>query len=97
MQRIRIGRKNWMFYGSDVHAEAAAAVFSLVASCRLHGLDPELYLDEVMRVLPYWPPKRFIELAPKHWRATRAALDAAELERPIGVITVPAAPGTTAD
>ena len=44
-----------------------------------------------MRVLPYWPRERYIELAPKRWRATRATLDAAELEKPIGVITVPAA------
>jgi hypothetical protein len=29
-----------MFYGSDTHAEAAAAIFSIIASCRLHGLDP---------------------------------------------------------
>jgi hypothetical protein len=31
-----------MFYGSDTHAESAAAIFSVVASCRLHSLDPEL-------------------------------------------------------
>jgi transposase len=50
-----VGRKNWMFYGSDVHAEAAAALFSLIASCRLHRLDAERYLSEVARVVPYWP------------------------------------------
>ena len=96
LRKVVVGRKNWMFYGSDVHAEAAAAVFSIVASCRLHGLDPELYLDEVMRVLPYWPRERYIELAPKRWRATRATLDPAELERPIGVISVPVALPATA-
>jgi hypothetical protein len=41
-----------MFYGSNSHAESAAAIFSLVASCRLHGIDPEQYFDEVMRALP---------------------------------------------
>ena len=41
-----------MFYGSDTHAESAAAIFSVIASCRLHSLDPEQYLDEVLRVLP---------------------------------------------
>jgi hypothetical protein len=44
-----------MFYGSDTHAEAAAAIFSVIASCRLHRLDPFPYLDEILRVLPYWP------------------------------------------
>ena len=90
LRKVVVGRKNWMFYGSDTHAEAAAAIFSLVASCRLHRLDPELYLDEVMRVLPYWPRDRFIELAPNRWRATRSALDPDELAMPIGPISVPA-------
>jgi len=96
LRKVVVGRKNWMFYGSDVHAEAAAAIFSLVASCRLHRLDPELYLDEVMRVLPYWPRERYIELAPNHWRATRAALDPKELALPIGPITVPSVLAATA-
>lgn len=96
LRKVVVGRKNWMFYGSDVHAEAAASIFSLVASCRLHRLDPELYLDEVMRVLPYWPRERYIDLAPNRWRATRAGLDPKELELPIGPITVPAVPAATA-
>jgi len=60
-----------MFYGGDSHAESAA-IFSLIASCRLHGIDPQLYLDEVMRLLPYWPKERYLELVPKYWRGTRA-------------------------
>jgi hypothetical protein len=40
LRKIVVGRKSWMFYGSDTHAEAAAAIFSVIASCRLHGLDP---------------------------------------------------------
>jgi len=44
-----------MFYGSDTHAESAAAIFSIIASCRLHKLDPEQYLDEIFRILPFWP------------------------------------------
>jgi transposase len=90
LRKIVVGRKAWMFYGSDVHAQAAAAVFSLVASCRLHSLDPEQYLDEVMRVLPYWPDSRYLELAPNHWAATRTKLLPAELEAPFGSFTVPA-------
>ena len=84
-----VGRKNWMFYGSDSHAESAAAIFSLIASCRLHSIDPQQYLDEVMRVLPYWPKHRYLELAPKYWRATRSNLDPAELDALLCPITVP--------
>lgn len=90
LRKVVVGRKNWMFYASDLHAEAAAAIFSVVASCRLHRLDPEAYIDEVLRILPYWPRERYLELAPKYWAATRATLDADELNAPVGVITVPA-------
>lgn len=76
---------------SDTHAEGAAAIFSVIASCRLHSLDPEQYLDEVLRVLPYWPKERMLELAPKHWAATRAKLRADELDAPLCPFTIPAA------
>ena len=80
-----------MFYGSDTHAESAAAIFSLIASCRLHGIDPEQYLDEILRILPYWPSTRYLEFAPKFWLATRAKLRADELDAPLCSFTVPAA------
>lgn len=80
-----------MFYGSDVHAESAAAIFTIIASCRLHGIDPQQYLDEILRVLPYWPKERFLELAPKHWKASRAKLRSEELDAPFSAFTVPAA------
>jgi hypothetical protein len=69
--------------------ESAAALFTLIASCRLHRIDPERYLDEVLRLLPYWPSERYLELAPKLWTLTRAKLDPKELEDPLGPITVP--------
>ncbi|HEU4404312.1 MAG TPA: transposase domain-containing protein [Polyangiaceae bacterium] len=78
-----------MFFGSDDHAQAAANLFSLVASCKLHGLDPEAYLADVIRVLPYWPRGRYLELTPKDWMRTRARLDPVELARPLGHVTVP--------
>jgi transposase len=84
-----VGRKNWMFYGSDVHAEAAAALFTVLASCRLHRLDAEVYLDEVQRALPWWPRERYLELAPKNWARTRARLDEVEMRSPVGEVTVP--------
>lgn len=89
LRSVVVGRKNWLFYGTDTHAEAAAAVFSVIATCRMHGLDPFVYFDEVLRVLPYWPQDRYLELAPQHWRATRARFDPVELERPLSHITVP--------
>jgi transposase len=90
LRKIVVGRKAWMFYGSDTHAEAAAAIFSVIASCRLHRLDPFAYLDEVLRVLPYWPRHRYLELAPRHWHATRARLRPEELAAPLSAFEIPA-------
>jgi hypothetical protein len=90
--RLAVGRKAWLFFGSDDHAQAAANLFSLIASCILHGLDPEGYLADIFRVLPYWPRDRYLELAPKYWSATRARLFEAELALPLGHITVRPAP-----
>jgi transposase len=89
LRTIAVGRKAWMFYGSDDHAGAAGNILSLVASCKLHELDPELYLSEIIRILPYWPRDRYLELAPKYWPATRARLSPKELDMPLGHITVP--------
>ena len=86
---ICAGRKAWLFFGSDDHASAAANLFSLIASCQLHGLDPEAYLAETVRIVPLWPRERYLELAPRYWAATRARLDPAELANELGPITVP--------
>jgi hypothetical protein len=91
LRKVVVGRKNWMFYGSDTHAESAAAIFSLIASCRLHRIDPEQYLDEILRILPYWPSTRYLELAPKFWPATRAKLRPEELDAPLCSFTIPPA------
>lgn len=89
LRTIAVGRKNWLFCGSDDHATSAANLFSLIASCKLHGLDPETYLAEVIHVMPYWPRERYLELAPRYWTTTRVRLDPIELAREIGPITVP--------
>jgi transposase len=91
LRAIATGRQAWLFMGSDDHAQAAANIFSLVASCRLHGLDVESYLADVIRVLPYWPRDRYLELAPRYWARTRARLSQKELELPLGRVTVPPA------
>jgi transposase len=86
---VATGRKAWLFFGSDDTAEAAANLYSLIASCKLHGIDPERYLAEAIRIMPYWPRERYLELAPAYWVLTRARLDARELEAELGPITVP--------
>jgi transposase len=90
LRRVAVGRKAWLFCGSDDHAASAGHLFSMIASARLHGLDPETYLRDMFRVLAHWPKDRYLELAPKYWAATRARLDAAELGLELGALTIPA-------
>jgi transposase len=55
LRRMVKGRMNWLFHGSEEHAGSAARLLSLVASAELHGLDPELYLQEIFRVIGEYP------------------------------------------
>lgn len=92
LRRIATGRKAWLFVGSDDHAQAAGNLLTLIASARLHKLDPEAYLCDLFRVLPQWPRDRYIELAPKYWPVTRARMIAAELAVEVGWLTIPPPP-----
>lgn len=78
-----------LFAGSDEHAQSAAGILTLIASARLHNLDVERYLIDIIRVLPHWPRERFLELSPLHWLSTRARMNATELDAQVGTITVP--------
>jgi transposase len=89
LRHVATGRKAWLFCGSDDHAQATGNLLSLIGSCRLHQIEPEQYLTDVMRVMPYWPRDRYLELSPKDWKKTRARLDPKELDEPYGLITVP--------
>jgi transposase len=84
-----ISRKNSLFHGSDTHAEAAAAIFSLLQTCRLHGIDPQSYFEEVLRLLPQWPKDRYLELAPNFWRDTRTRIPPDQLASPLCWFSIP--------
>jgi transposase len=92
LKAVALGRKAWLFCGSDDHAKSTAALYSLVASARLHRLDPEEYLRCLIRLVPLWPEDRMLELAPLFWARTRARLDAHALAMELGPIAVPAEP-----
>lgn len=73
-----VGRKNWLFVGSDDGARWNTITVSLVASCQMHDIEPWSYLRDVLTLLPSWPQQRVLELAPKNWRATLARPDTQE-------------------
>jgi transposase len=89
---VVLGRKAWLFAGSDDHAQSTAVLFSIVASARLHHIEPEEYLRCLIRLVPLWPQDRMIELAPLFWARTRARLDPKALAMELGPIEIPAEP-----
>ncbi len=61
---MSLGRKNFMFMGSDAGGERAAAIYSLVETAKLNGIDPEAYLRDVLGRIADHPINRIDELLP---------------------------------
>jgi transposase len=70
-----LGRKNWLFAGSDAGGERAAAIYSMIETAKLNGLDPEAYLQSVLHRIADYPVNRVAELLPWniHINSLRAA------------------------
>jgi len=89
---VALGRKAWLFCGRDDHAKSTAALYSIIASARLHSLDPEEHLRCLIRLVPLWPADRMLELTPLFWARTRARLDPKRLVEELGPIDIPLKP-----
>lgn len=70
LRREAIGRKNWTFLGTDEAGDVNATFVTLLASCQLQGVEPLGYLRDLLCLLPSWPVKRVLELAPAYWKKT---------------------------
>jgi hypothetical protein len=71
MRPVALGRKNWVFAGSDNGGRTAAVLYSMVATCRRHGLDPFAYLKDVIARLSDHPANRIDELLPDQCKLAR--------------------------
>jgi transposase len=67
LRGVALGRKNYLFAGSDRGGERAAAVYSLIETAKLNGLDPETYLRDVLARIADHPINRITELLPWNW------------------------------
>lgn len=72
LRRIAVGRKNWLFCGSDAGGRTAAVLFSLIATCQRHRVNPFNYLRDVLTRIAAHPMKRLAQLLPQHWQALPA-------------------------
>jgi transposase len=75
---VAIGRKNWLFAGSDKGGQTAAVLMSLCTTCKNLGIDPQAYLRDVLDRISTHPARRIDELLPDHWQKLRQATDAAK-------------------
>ena len=66
LRAVALGRKNYLFCGSDAGGERAAAMYSLIGTAKLNGLDPEAYLRHVIERIADHPINRIEELLPWH-------------------------------
>src|SRR5258708_36217 len=64
---IALGRKNYLFAGSDEAAENLAGLYSLVATCELHGINPKQYLADVLIPVHTHPQNEIVNLLPHRW------------------------------
>lgn len=72
LRGVSQGRKNFLFAGSDAGAIRAAIIYTITSTCRLCGVEPMAYVEDVLRKLQTgrWPYARLRELVPDEWRKT---------------------------
>ena len=90
---IAIGRRNWLFFGSEGGGATAAILFSLTETCHRLGVEPWAYLRDVLDRVSTHPASRIDELLPDHWEAIRRRRESATLARPEDGTADPPGPG----
>ena len=68
LRGVAVGRRNWLFAGSRAGGERAAAIYTVIQTCKANGVDPQAYIaDVIARIADNWPASRWDELMPWNW------------------------------
>ena len=71
LRGVAVGRKNWLFFGSDNGGRTAAVLTSFITTCKRLDIDPFGYLRDIFERISTHPASRLAELLPDQWRDTR--------------------------
>jgi transposase len=72
LRGIDLGRKSWLFAGSDCRGKRAAAIYSLIVTAKLNEVDPQAWLADVLARIAGHPAQKIDELLPWNWRPRSA-------------------------
>jgi len=68
MKNLAVGKKNWLFAGSDKGGHRAATIFSLIETAKLNNVNPQSWLTHVIDVIQDYPNKQIEDLLPWNWK-----------------------------
>ena len=68
MRGVALGRRSWLFAGSDRGGQRAAAIYSLIATAKMNAVDPQAWLADVLSRIAEHPAHRIDDLLPWNWQ-----------------------------
>ncbi len=72
---VAVGRRNWLFAGSQAGGERAAAILTVIETCKANGVEPQTYITDVIaKIAADWPASRWDELMPWKWQSAQPQL-----------------------
>ena len=70
---MALGRKSWLFCGSDRGGQRAAVMYSLIVTAKMNGVDPQAWLADILARIADHPAHRLDDLLPWRWGASQAS------------------------
>jgi transposase len=78
LRAVAVGRKNWLFAGSNTGGTRAAAIYTVIETCKMNGVESQAYIaDVIAKIAADWPASRWDELMPWNWKPEQILLDMA--------------------